>query len=161
MPRNRSLRDKLKHGRLWLEYRSFDDNSYGVLFKDVYNVEGSHVDMGKVDFKNREIVSEWFYTSPGEKKKAEKARDVFSSLLEEEFLSRKDGWSHKNRLTDDMQVSYSIIDTAPYVGGQVLKSSQEDIDELLDDFSEGVFEPSLSSTQDYDTMWVEGENVFS
>lgn len=151
----------MKHGRLWLEYSSFNDNSYGVLFKDVYNVDDFPVDMGKVDFKNREIVSEWFYTNPDEKYEAEEARDVFSSLLEEKFLSRNEGWTHKTRLTDDMQVSYSVIDTAPYIGGQVLKSNQEDIDELLDDFSEGVFDPSLSSSQDYDMMWVEGENVFS
>ncbi|PSH01250.1 MAG: hypothetical protein BRC26_04020 [Nanohaloarchaea archaeon QH_8_44_6] len=158
---NQSLNDKLENGRVWLEYKSFEDNSYGVLFKDVCNVENYPVDMGKVDFKNREIVSEWFYTSSEEKKEAEEAKDVFSSLLEQNFLEGREGWKHKTRLTDDMQVSYSVIDAAPYVGGQVLKEDQRNIDKKLDNFSEGVFDPSLSSLQSYESIWVEGENVFS
>ncbi|PSG98556.1 MAG: hypothetical protein BRC29_00325 [Nanohaloarchaea archaeon SW_7_43_1] len=161
MHKNQSLNDKLENGRVWLEYKSFKDNSYGVLFKDVCNVEDYPVDMGKVDFKNKEIVSEWFYTNPKEKEEAEEAKNVFSHLLDQNFLEEREGWKHKTRLTDDMQVSYSVMDTAPYVGGKVLKDDQRDIDEKLENFSEGVFNPILSSSQNYETIWVEGENVFS
>lgn len=160
MSREQTPKEKLKNGRISLEYRSFDENSYGVLFKDVYNVRDYPVEMGKVDFKNKEVVSEWFYTSVKEKREAKEAKEVFSSLLEENFLEGREEWRHSTRITDDRQVSYSLLDAAPHVGGQVLRSNEEDIDQKLDDFSEGIFEPSLSSTRDYDNMWVEGENVF-
>lgn len=155
-----NLRERLKNGKAWLEYSSFDDNSYGVLFKDVATLEGDRIDLGAVDFKNGEIVVEWYYTNPEQRIDAEESESVVSRLLEDNFLDGKEEWEYNRRFISDTEVTHSVLN-APDVYGQVLKADYRDIDIQLDNFSEGLFDPTLSSDMAYEAMWVEGENVFT
>lgn len=157
----RDSQERLSNGFTWLEYRSFPNNSFDVLFRDIPFGEDYEVDLGLVDFGNQNIKVKWFYSGDNmdQYQHKKEAEEEFSELLDEHFLSSREGWDYTSGLHSEARVSYSVMNSPPVRGDILRKEDTRNLDRLLQEFSDGIFDPPLSSFE-YETMWVEGETAF-
>lgn len=154
-------REHLRNGLAWIEYRSFEDNSYDTLLYGLDFQGGHELDIVKIDFENQDIDAVWCYTSPREKQEVIEAHREFASILEENYLfGEEENWINSPNYMEDNQVSYNVISDSPVVRGDILRKNGKDLREELDRFSEDLFEPPLSNERHYDEVWVEAGNVF-
>lgn len=155
-------RKRLRNGLAWIEKSSFDENSYDVLLYGIELEPGYEIDIAKIDFENRDIDTTWAYTSPLERSEVEKIDELFSEILRDNYLSDKhaDEWLNPPNYVSDSEVTRKTIVDSPTVRGDILRKSGEEVRNELEEFSEGLFEPSLAEEMFYHKIWVEAGDVF-
>lgn len=153
-------RERLRNGLAWVEYRSFQQNGYDALLYGVEFGSDYEMDIARLDFDNEVIDLTWCYTSIEEMEEVREADRVFSDILDDNYLQDEDSdeWIRSNFVEDD-EVTFITMRDAPEIRGEVMVR-HNGVYEELESFSQGLFEPPLSSERTHPVIWAEGENIF-